>query len=95
MLWNELDIQVQPRYIHQQFIHISMVSIGAKRWDLTAIYANPQASSHNLLWSALDQIIVADAWVYWMILIVFYEVMRGVRGWGSHLGLLIGWSSGD
>lgn len=63
VLWNELDLQVQPRYIHQQLIHISVVSVGAKKWDLTAIYASPQASSRNLLWSALNQMTVTEAWV--------------------------------
>lgn len=74
VLWNDLDIQVQPRYLHQQFIHMSVVSAGAKHWDLTAIYASPQASSRNLLWSALDQLPLADAWV---LLGDFNCVLRG------------------
>lgn len=83
VLWDEDDIQVSPRYIHHQFIHMSIVSGDQQRWELTALYASPQASSRRQLWSALDQIAVNGAWA----LIEDFNCVLRVEEWSSGNGV--------
>lgn len=62
MLWDEEDVKVEPRYVHKQFILMAVVSAGGHSWELTIVYASPQASSRRQLWSALSQLELKEAW---------------------------------
>lgn len=63
VLWDEEDIQVRPLYLHSQFNHLVVCSDNQQCWELTAIYASPHANLRRQLWSALDQLVVEEAWV--------------------------------
>lgn len=43
VLWNGDELEVCPKYIHQQFVYLSVVLLDGWSWDLTAVYASPQA----------------------------------------------------
>lgn len=63
VLWDGDSIQVSPRYIYHQFIHMEVVSGRRRRWEFSAVYASPQAFLQRDLWNALNHIFVDVAWV--------------------------------
>lgn len=62
MLWDEDEIQVTPRFIHQQFVHMPVRSSDGLQWDLTTIYASLNSATRHHLWSDLNQLVVEETW---------------------------------
>lgn len=61
LLRNEEDIKVSLRYAHKYFHHVGITS--NKKWELTAVYVNPNSTIRRHLWPKLDELRVEDPWV--------------------------------
>lgn len=49
------------RYAHKYFIHVALSSGGGKDWELTAIYASPNATQRRGIWDNLDEMPIEGA----------------------------------
>lgn len=62
-LWDDVDIEVDLRYAHSSFLHIAVKSAGGVLWELTAIYASPNASKRRQNWAKLDELRIEAPWL--------------------------------
>lgn len=63
MLWDDDELKVNLRYAHRFFLHAEVTSAGGKRWEITAVYASPNANVWKHLWDMLDEMIIKGPWV--------------------------------
>lgn len=56
LLWDEAEIQIELRYAHKFFLHVTVNLNGVSRWELSAIYASPNLSARRSLWSKLNEL---------------------------------------
>lgn len=62
-LWDEEVVDVTFRDVHTSFVHLSVRTRGGKKWELSAVYASPNANIRRHLWSCLDGLNITDPWM--------------------------------